>query len=73
MFVYGVTRYIGGLLIGISLGMFLTMRYIPEDDRKLLPSYFVWGGFACLLVGIFVSGVRWHKPSRTGGSLRKQL
>jgi hypothetical protein len=50
--------YFSGLSIGISVGMFLAIKFVPEEDRKIFPSNYDIIAFACLFAGIFIMGIQ---------------
>ena len=55
---FGLLRYLSGIIFGIGFGMLLTFMLIPEqyrtEFRKLLPDHFFVFGYAGIGLGLCI-------------------
>ena len=47
--------YFEGIILGIGVGMFVALLFVPKDDRKVFPFPFYIVAFACCLLAQLIT------------------
>jgi CDP-diglyceride synthetase len=57
--------YLGGIICGVGVGMFVAVEFVTEDDRRIFHIHYFVTAWVCVLLGTLVASLFRRKTPKT--------